>query len=1021
MIKKEHWQNPKLLHQNREEPRSYFIPYESIQKALINSSHLSERFYSLNGNWKFFYADSPFKAPEDFENPNFDHSSWADIFVPSNWQLQGYDKPNYTNVAYPIPVDPPYVPDYNPTGIYFRTFDIATKYLDFSTYLIFEGVDSFFYLWINGNFVGFSKGSHISHEFDISEYLKDGENTIAVMVLKHSDATYLEDQDKWRLSGIFRDVYLLFRPKVHIKDIYIKQELSKDLDRANLLANILLANKNEFDKIVQIELSLFDNDGNTIYEQRISNINVDKLSTTEIKKEFEILNPNLWSAETPNLYTLLLKIHSDNNVEVISQNIGFRKIEIKDGVFYINNIPVKIKGVNRHDIDPIVGQAVTLEGMEKDIILMKQYNINAVRTSHYPNHPVFLDLCDRYGIYVIDETDLETHGFDFIGNVSFLSNHPDWEDAYIDRVKRMVKRDKNHPSVIMWSLGNESGYGQNHDKMAQWIRSYDLSRPIHYEGAFDSKVMDVVSVMYPNIQFLEEQGKKEDDKRPFFMCEYAHAMGNGPGNLKEYWETIYKYPRLMGGCVWEWVDHGILQKASNGQSYFAYGGDFDDHPNDGNFCIDGLMFADRKPYPSVIELKKVYEPVTIEEVDSKKGIFKITNRYDFINLKNITFDWELTIDGQVFDEGSFEEIDINPHETKEVNIKYNKKIDNLFGEIFINIYAKINKSTSWADKGHILSYWQFKVLENIEKVNLIPTFNTLSVCDSEKISIKGHNFKAIFDKLNGTFSSLYFNDIEIIKEGPIFNAYRPPTDNDMHIKHEWNKVGLNKLQRRLVNLDYSIEQDKFIFDLEFVFGAYSISPVFNVKQKYIVFSDGTIKVSMDVNILRELPHLPKIGLKLIIPKEFEHAKWFGRGPHENYPDRLESALIGIYKRMVDEMYVPYVKPQEYGNMCDVRWASITNYNGIGLMILGQPTFNFSLRRYTDEMLTMAKHPYELIENDGLILNIDYKLGGLGSNSCGPGPLSKYQLNENEVRFEFFIKPFNNNHIQPEVLYKVISK
>lgn len=1005
MINKEHWQNPKLLHINREEPRSFFIPYENKEKAIKGRFSSSSYFKSLNGNWKFTLVDSPFKAPSNFEKANYDDSSWNNIFVPSNFQMLGYDKPIYTNSSYPIPLDPPYVPDLNPTGLYRKEFFINSDNKE--VFIVFEGVDSAFYLWINGHFVGFSKTPHVSHEFNITQHVKNGLNVACVMVLKYSDGTYLEDQDKWRMSGIFRDVYILMRPKTYVRDIFVKDYIADDLKKVDVEINIEIASKAT--KKVFVESQIISND-NIVFDKK-QELLINQ-SLHNVLHFATITNPLLWSAETPNLYKLLITLYDEDNriLEVISHNIGFRKIEIINGIFYINNMPVKLKGVNRHDIHPTLGQAVTLESMEKDIILMKQFNVNAVRTSHYPNHPIFLELCDKYGIYVIDEADLETHGFGRMGDMSYISNHPDWHDAYIDRAKRMVMRDKNHPCVIIWSLGNESGYGKNHDEMATWIRSYDKSRPIHYEGAQYSEVVDIVSVMYPTVDKLIEEGKNTSDKRPFFMCEYAHAMGNGPGNLKEYWEAIYLYPRLMGGCIWEWVDHGLLRTSPNNQNYFAYGGDFGDLPNDGNFCIDGLFFADRTPYPATFEMKKIYEPVLVELIDKNKGIVKITNRYDFINISHLEFCWQILENGKVIEEGILPELDIAPHQSMEVEIPYSKIFND--AEYHLNIFVNYKKSTPWAEKGFVVTYFQFELQNRPFNYHLLSSnFERFDVLDeSQTTNILTDEISITFNKETGKLEKLKFQGIDLIKKAPYFNIFRSPTDNDVRMKQDWFKFGFDKLQERVVDITSTFEQEEYKFIVKSIHGAYSILPVFEAVTTYQVNKNGFISVNLKAKALRDLPPLPKIGLQMILPKDFEFVKWYGKGPHENYPDICESATVGIYNKTVDEMYTPYVKPQEYGNRSDVRYMIISNIYGFGLMWIGTPYFNFSAKRYTDHMLMNSKHTFELEPADGIILNIDQKVGGIGSGSCGPGPLEKYLILDKEFDFTIYLKPINMNLI-----------
>jgi len=654
------------------------------------------------------YAENLSKVPEDFHTKDFDSTGWDTVPVPSNWQMHGYDVPNYTNIEYPYPLDPPDVPDENPIGLYRKDFHIPEAWSGRQVFISFGGVNSAFTLWINGHRIGYGQCSHMPFDFNITEYILPGRNALAVMVYKWSATSYIEGQDFWRLSGIFREVYLYSTPNVHIKDFHINTHLDSQYRDAVYSAKITLKNysKCQSDKYF-VAVSLIDKCGKPVFEKNINApVQLGPGDEAVVTLEEKVINPGKWTAETPHLYKTLvvLKDEKENIVEAETVNTGFRKIEIKNSQLYINGISVKLKGVSRHDTDCDLGHAVSREVMLKDILLIKQHNINTVRTSHYPNDPYWLDLCDEYGLYVIDEADLEAHGFGYEDPEYDLSDKEEWKEVFIDRARRMVERDKNHPSVIMWSLGNETRYGKNHDAMAEWIRKKDNTRPIHYERALDAKVVDVVSVMYPEVHDLIKEGERTDDSRPFFMCEYAHAMGNGPGNLKEYWDAIYKYPRLIGGCVWEWVDHGIRQFAEDGKQWFAYGGDFDDQPNSGNFCIDGLNYPDRKPHSGLIEYKKIIESVVVESVDLGKGKIKITNRYDFISLEHLEGSWELMSDGVVIEQGLLPLLGIPPKASKEYVIPYSlPEFVEPGVEYWLNITFRLNKTLSWAPKGHLIA------------------------------------------------------------------------------------------------------------------------------------------------------------------------------------------------------------------------------------------------------------------------------------------------------------------------------
>ena len=645
------WENLQVLQRNREPAHATLLPYADAAGALSGERGASPYFKLLNGHWHFCYVPTPVEAPEHFESERFDASGWDSISVPSNWQMLGYGRPNYTNVRYPFPVDPPRVPQDNSCGLYRRTFALPEGWDGKEVFLEFEGVNSAFYVWLNGQMVGYSQGAHVPAEFRLTPYVRSGANLLVVQVFQWSDGAYLEDQDMWRLNGIFRDVYLFATPSVHMRDVRVGAELDETYTDAVLNVSVALRNygssalgglikalhelKGGASAGYRVSARLLDAAGAAVVEGEIGeSISLDAGAEATLAASFSVKAPAKWSAEEPNLYTLLLTLAdpAGSVQEVVRVNVGFRKVEIKQGVFYFNGVPIKLQGVNRHDTHPDLGHAVSLESMIHDVVLMKQHNINTVRTSHYPNDPRWLDLCDRYGLYVVDEADLECHGFGTVGDQDQISEDPAWEAAYLDRAIRMVERDKNHPCVIMWSLGNESGYGRNHVAMADWIHKFDPSLPVHYEGATGwgnrangkpfAGVVDVYSTMYPTVERIINEGQQTDNPLPFFMCEYAHAMGNGPGNLKEYWDAIRAYPRLMGGCVWEWVDHSVRQRTEDGEEWWAYGGDFNDHPNDGNFCVDGLCWPDRTPYPGLIEYKKILEPVHVEAIDLKAGMVK---------------------------------------------------------------------------------------------------------------------------------------------------------------------------------------------------------------------------------------------------------------------------------------------------------------------------------------------------------------------------------------------------------------
>jgi beta-galactosidase/beta-glucuronidase len=650
--------------------------------------------------------------------------------------------------------------------------------------------------------------------------------------------------------------------------------------------------------------------------------------------------------------------------------------------------------------------------MVRDITLMKQHNINTVRTSHYPNDPRWYDLCDRYGMYIVDEADLECHGFAFTGNINQISDDPQWEAAYVDRAERMVECDKNHPCVIFWSLGNESGYGCNHDAMVAWIRAHDPTRLIHYEGAHESDVLDVVSVMYPTVDRLIAQGKRTDDPRPFFMCEYAHAMGNGPGNLKEYWDAIYAHPRLIGGCIWEWVDHGIRRRTESGEEWFAYGGDFDDFPNDGNFCIDGLNFPDRIPHTGLIEYKKIIEPVKVEAVDLKAGQVKIINRYNFISLQHLDGAWTVTQDGEIVAQGVLpsQALEVTPGSEMTITLPYTLPQEKPGATYWLNISFTLAQATLWAPRGFELAWAQFEL--PVDKlpapILLLHHMPALRVTESaQAFTVRGEDFRLVFDRWHGTLATWEFNAMALLSTGPRLNVWRAPTDNDVHIAQDWKHAGLDRMIPRTDSVTVAkIEPQAAQIEVQSVLAGYSFAPAFTCTYRYTVYGSGDVVIETHVVPAKGLPVLPRIGLQMKLPRTLDQFAWYGRGPHESYIDRKESARVGVYRGTVEEQHVPYVRPQENGNKAETRWAAVSNLHGAGLLAIGMPVIDVSVHHYTTEDLTRAEHTYELKRRDETVLNLDYRQAGLGSNSCGPAPLAQYLLQPQEARFSVRLRPLS---------------
>ena len=772
---------------------------------------------------------------------------------------------------------------------------------------------------------------------------------------------------------------------------------------------------------------LLDPLGETVFTQPLQEgLHLDVEAEIALEVAVSVAAPRKWSAEEPVLYTLLISLRGPDGgvLEVQRWPVGFRQVEMKDQRVLVNGVPITIKGVNRHDSHPELGHAVSLASMRQDVLLMKQHNINTVRTSHYPNDPRWYDLCDRYGLYIIDEADLETHG---MPDLSQLSRDPEWQAAYLDRAERMVQRDKNHPCVIVWSLGNESGYGENHIAMADWIHANDPTRLVHYEGAtgwgnkegLSNDCVDLVSTMYPTVESLITEGRRTDDPRPYFMCEYAHAMGNGPGNLQEYWDAIYAHDRLLGGCVWEWVDHGIRQQTESGEDWFAYGGDFGDKPNDGNFCIDGLIFPDRIPHTGLIELKKVLEPVKIEAVDLAKGTLRVTNRYDFRSLSHLAGHWTLREDSRILAQGALPALELPAGQTTEISLPYTLPAGKPGAEYWLNIDFTLADSNCWAACGHEIAFAQFALPVTTPPVPVL-ALDAMPPIHLEEwddhFLIAGDEFQPPFDRRRGTITCWNYHGLPLIVAGPELLAWRAPTDNDKHISHEWRNAGLDRLESRIDAVTLGVVlPGALCIDVDATLVTYSLPPVFSCRYHYTIYGTGDVLIETTVTPREGLPHLPRLGLQLTMPAGFDNFAWYGRGPHENYSDRKQSARVGVYAGTVQEQHVPYVRPQENGNKDDVRWAAVTNLHGMGLLAVGQPLLNVSAQHYTTAELTSAQHTYELLRRAETVLHLDYRQGGLGSNSCGPAPLPQYLLQPEPVTFSVRLRPFAQDADCPQRL------
>ncbi|NIK78587.1 beta-galactosidase [Paenibacillus castaneae] len=1006
IIEDSYWKDPNVLHVNREEPRSAYIPYATSESAQAGKRAHSPYFQTLNGNWKFRYYASVHEVKEEFYRETADVSSWDDLLVPSCWQVNGYDQLHYTNVNYPFPCDPPFVPDENPAGLYVREFNVKGQWESKEKHIVFEGVNSCFYLWVNGAFVGYSQGSRVPAEFDISSHVRSGRNRIAVLVLKWCDGTYLEDQDAWRYSGIFRDVYMLAREPVHVRDVFAKQEWSEDREQARLQVELEIKGG----KTAFVELELRDDAGSLIADCQSHAVGKEQLTLVVDK-------PELWNAERPYLYQLYVR----GGNEVIRIPVGFRYIEIYGGVFRINGQPVKLKGVNRHDSHPELGQTIPLAHMVKDLHVMKKHNINTIRASHYPNDPRFLELCDSYGFYVVDEADLECHGMGIAeswadGAVHKLSANPEWRAAFVDRAIRMVERDKNHPSVIIWSLGNESGYAENHIAMAEWTRGRDSSRPVHYEGAAsinkgltDVDALDVESRMYASPAEIELYAADAAQTKPLFLCEYSHAMGNGPGDLKDYWDIIYREPKLMGGCVWEWCDHGIKTKTPDGTDYYAYGGDFGDKPNDGNFCIDGLVTPDRIPHTGLLELKQVIAPVRIEEENLKAGIVKITNLYDFIDLSHLALRWKVERNGGILEQGTIWQLKVAPHTSQALNIPYSTSADQAGLILTLSCWQK--EETRWAEAGHEIMFKQFELgaadaeawLPASEQ-NDIATLLQVSE-QGKRLTVEGFDFLYVFDLHKGAFTEMSKHGVPMLAAPTAFNIWRAPTDNDMNVKKEWTAQGLDRAGAKVYEAKWKNEGESgVIIRVNFSLGGYIRHPFLHGESVWRIDRSGVITLEVQVNVRGNLPFLPRFGLQLTMPQGMEEVEYTGFGPHESYIDKRQSVKKGRYRLTVDEMFEHYIMPQENGSRFGTERAMVTNALGMGLAFQSSEPFSFQTAHYTSEDLTAAAHTYELVKRKETIVHLDYAMSGVGSNSCGPQLLEQYRFDSKAFHFEIQFKP-----------------
>lgn len=1009
MIVPRYYEDLSVLHENTMPARAYFIPASKRMDNLVEHREESDRMQLLNGTWKFQYFNSIYDVQEPFFEKDYDTENFDEIQVPSVWQMAGYDTHQYTNIRYPFPFDPPYVPQDIPCGTYAHTFVYHKDENAPKAFLNFEGVDSCFYVWINGSYVGYSQVSHMTSEFDITDLLRDGENSIAVLVMKWCDGSYLEDQDKFRMSGIFRDVYILKRPKQAISDYHIKTRIE------DMLAKVEIEMK--FYSPLNVKISIEDRNGAVVAIGSIAE---------EGTAVLEIASPELWNTENPYLYKLILETEN----EVIVDHIALRKIEIKDQVIYLNGQKIKFRGVNRHDSDPVTGFTISLEQITTDLTLMKQHNFNAIRSSHYPNAPFFYEMCDKYGFMVIDEADIEAHGPFMIYRKEDtdynrfkrwnekIADDPVWEEAIVDRVKLMVERDKNRFCIVMWSMGNESAYGCNFEKALEWTKNFDPDRITQYESAryrnydetYDYSNLDVYSRMYPALSEIQEYLDK-DGSKPFLLVEYCHSMGNGPGDFEDYFQMIQDNDKMCGGFVWEWCDHAIAHgTAENGKTIYAYGGDHGEEIHDGNFCMDGLVYPDRTVHTGLLEYKNVYRPARVISYDKESGELVLHNYMDFDDLKDyVKISYELTQDGLVISKGKLPEVSAAPHSEGKINLKINVPES---GKCYLKFIYHLKKELPLLDEDHILGFDEIEVSQKDAKCQLAEKWVEKTVTDSElqvseddtQIHIKGREFAYTIDRRTALFTEMKFAGREYLNHPMELNIWRAPTDNDMYIKSEWKKAHYDKAYTRAYTTEVVQGKHGVKITSHASVVAETVQKILDVTITWKIEAAGKIDADIAVTKDDEFPDLPRFGVRMFLDKKLSAARYFGMGPQESYCDKHQAASHGLYHANVDDLHEDYIRPQENGSHYDCEYVELNN-SRYGIVVSAENAFSFNASYYTQEELEKKTHNYELTESDSVVFCVDYALNGIGSNSCGPVVLDQYRFDDVLFRFQFTLIPY----------------
>jgi len=1025
------WQDPAINSINRMPAHATMQSYPTVEAARAGEREDSGRFLSLNGTWSFSFASGLAEAPADFYELDADRSGWDEIPVPANWEREGFGTAIYLNVRYPFsPVNPPIVPEEgNAVGSYHRTFDLPDDWTDRQITLHFGGVSSAFYVWVNGEKVGYSEDSRLPAEFDVTDYLESGENTVAVQVLRWSDGSYLEDQDHWRLSGIHREVYLEARPQAHIADLGVRTDLDASYEDATLKLRPELANGTG-DELEDwtVEARLYDPEQEAVFEEPMT------LPAREITQESypqrgnvdfalmeaQVEDPLKWTAETPHLYRLVVSLRSPDGevVEATGTDVGFREVEIEDGQFLVNGEPVHLRGVNRHDHDEENGKVVTRADMVEDIKQMKRFNVNAARSAHYPNNPEWYRLANEYGLYIIDEANLETH---LIGGQ--LSNSPVWTSSFMERAVRMVERDKNHPSIVMWSLGNEAGSGPNHAAMADWMHYHDPTRPLQYEGAqewvtaegdtTDPPYVDVLSRMYATPSQIETLAQDDPSGRPVMLCEYAHSMGNSTGNLKTYWDVIRSERRIFGAFIWDWIDQGLVTTTPEGEEYWAYGGDFGDHPNAGNFNINGVVFPDRSAQPGLWEVKKVYQPVGFTASDARAGEMRLQNRFSFTNLKTYEFTWTLSENGSPIQDGTLDPVDLAPGAATTVDVPFEQPSLTPGAEYHLTVRMRLPESTKWAETGHTVAWGQMRVPFDVPSTDGRSVDNLADVTletGDEQITVEGDGFSVAVGRASGAIESFMHGGEELIAQPLTPNYWRAETDNDRAdgngmatLLRDWETAAENRTvtdvrAEKVAPQAVVVEVEGTLPVGQSTFG-----------QTYTVYGNGDVHVEHSITRKGDTPpSLPRVGMQMAVPDAYDTVHWFGRGPHENYWDRKTGAAVGQYRQSLSDFVTGYVRPQENANRSDTRWVAFTRDDGRGFLAIGNNPLSVSAWPYSQEDLAEATHTHELPDRDVTTVNLDHKQMGLGGNNTWTEksrPMPKYRLSKKSYTYGFTLRPY----------------